>query len=150
MAALCIRKGQASSEPAAPIAGPGSALRWSESPLTIGDGAVIAGACVVTADVAERALIKAPVAAPRRGSRRSRSQPRLISNSYSGSGRFEIARHRKLRSPPPGRKTERPSTLGPDKFKLNGNSSITPESVSAAIFRAVDTLNETLAKTQQL
>jgi len=39
--------------------------------------------------------------------------------------------------------------LGPDKFKLNGNSSITPESVSAAIFRAVDTLNETLAETQQ-
>jgi UDP-3-O-[3-hydroxymyristoyl] glucosamine N-acyltransferase len=32
--------------------------------LTIGDGAVIAGACVITADVAERAFIKAPVAAP--------------------------------------------------------------------------------------
>ena len=40
--------------------------------------------------------------------------------------------------------------MGPDKIKLNGNSSITPEEVSAAIFRAVDTLNQTLAKTQQL
>jgi hypothetical protein len=30
----------------------------------IGDGAVIAGACVITADVAERAFIRAPVAAP--------------------------------------------------------------------------------------
>jgi len=40
--------------------------------------------------------------------------------------------------------------LEPDKIKSNGNSSITPEAVSTAIFRAVDTLNETLAKTQQL
>src|SRR5262249_23935514 len=30
------------------------------------------------------------------------------------------------------------------------NSSITPEAVSAAFFRAVDTLNETLATTQQV
>jgi acyl carrier protein len=40
--------------------------------------------------------------------------------------------------------------LEPDKIKLNGTSSIASEAVSAAIFRAVDTLNETLAKTQQL
>jgi hypothetical protein len=32
--------------------------------LTIGDGAVIAGACVITADVAEGTFIRAPVAAP--------------------------------------------------------------------------------------
>ena len=37
-----------------------------------------------------------------------------------------------------------------DKIKSNGNSSITLETVSAAIFRAVDSLNETLAKTQQV
>ena len=40
--------------------------------------------------------------------------------------------------------------MEPDKIKLNGNSSIAPEAVRAAIFRAIDTLNETLAKTQQL
>jgi acyl carrier protein len=40
--------------------------------------------------------------------------------------------------------------LEPDKIKSNGNSSITREAVRAAIFRAVDTLNETLAKTQQV
>jgi acyl carrier protein len=40
--------------------------------------------------------------------------------------------------------------LEPDKLKSNGNSSTTHEVVSAAIFRAVDTLNETLAKTQQV
>jgi acyl carrier protein len=40
--------------------------------------------------------------------------------------------------------------LQPDRLKSNGSSSITREVVSAAIFRAVDTLNETLAKTQQV
>lgn len=40
--------------------------------------------------------------------------------------------------------------MEPDKIKSNGNSTITPDAVSAAIFRAVDTLNQTLAKTQQL
>jgi hypothetical protein len=40
--------------------------------------------------------------------------------------------------------------LKPDKIDQNGNKSITSEAVSAAIFRAVDTLNETLAKTQQV
>ena len=40
--------------------------------------------------------------------------------------------------------------MEPDKIKANGNSTIAPEAVSAAIFRAVDTLNQTLAKTQQL
>jgi acyl carrier protein len=40
--------------------------------------------------------------------------------------------------------------LEPDKINSNGNTSITPAAVSAAIFRAVDTLNETLAKTQQI
>lgn len=37
-----------------------------------------------------------------------------------------------------------------DKIKSDGNSPITSEAIRAAIFRAVDTLNETLAKTQQL
>jgi acyl carrier protein len=40
--------------------------------------------------------------------------------------------------------------LEADKIKSNRHSSITCEAVSAAIFRAVDTLNETLAKTQQI
>jgi acyl carrier protein len=45
---------------------------------------------------------------------------------------------------------ERLRVLEPDKIASNGNSSITPEAVGAAIFRAVDTLNGTLAKTQQV
>jgi acyl carrier protein len=40
--------------------------------------------------------------------------------------------------------------LEPDKIKSNGNPSITRKAVSAAIFRAVDTLNDTLAKTQHV
>jgi acyl carrier protein len=41
--------------------------------------------------------------------------------------------------------------LETDKIKSDGNSPITSEdAIRAAIFRAVDTLNETLAKTQQL
>lgn len=87
------------------------------------------------------------------GSRRSRSQPQPTSNSYSGFARFEIARHGKLGKLPTRairQQTERPSILEPDKINSNGNTSITPEAVSAAIFRAVDTLNETLAKTQQV
>lgn len=36
------------------------------------------------------------------------------------------------------------------KIKSNHNSPICREAVSAAIFRAVDTLNDTLAKTQQV
>ena len=40
--------------------------------------------------------------------------------------------------------------MEPDKINSNGNTSITRAAVSAAIFRAVDTLNETLAKTQQI
>lgn len=37
-----------------------------------------------------------------------------------------------------------------DKIKSDGNSPITSDAIRAAIFRAVDTLNETLAKTQQV
>jgi acyl carrier protein len=40
--------------------------------------------------------------------------------------------------------------LEPERLKSNGNLSITREVVGAAIFRAVDTLNQTLAKTQQV
>src|ERR1700751_1089921 len=84
------------------------------------------------------------------GSRRSRSQPLPTSNSYSGFARFEIARHGKLPTRAISRQTERPSILETDKIKSDGNSPITSDAIRAAIFRAVDTLNETLAKTQQL
>lgn len=40
--------------------------------------------------------------------------------------------------------------MQPYEIKSNGNPSITREAVSAAIFRAVDTLNDTLAKTQHV